>query len=76
MNKKIIACVRLREYGEHVDDHQKEIVNVFKENGYILELTSLNNLDDLIKELKEFKPKKYESNTINFIVKLKKEIEM
>ena len=73
--KKIIACPRLQKYGEHVDDHQKQIVEVFKDEGYILELTENIKLDDLIKEMKNFKPKKYKSNTEKFIKKLIDEID-
>ena len=55
--KKVIVCARLSKYGEHVDDHQKQLTEIFKDEGYVLELTEDNNLDDLIKELKKFNPK-------------------
>lgn len=74
-DKKVIACARLQKYGEHVDDHQLQLVEVFKEAGYILELNENNKLDDLYKNINEFKPKKFISNKENFIDKLKKEIE-
>ena len=73
--KKIIACARLEKYAEHVDDHQEQIVEVFKDEGYILELDENVELDSLIKKIKKFKPKEYKSNTNNFINKLKKEID-
>ena len=72
--KKVIACARLAKYGEHVDDHQTEIVDVFSDEGYILKLDENTNLDDLIKRVKTFRPKKFESNTSNFIKKLEKEL--
>lgn len=72
--KKVIVCARLSKYDEHVDNHQVELSEVFVEEGYVLELTEDNNLDEIYKELKKFKPKKYISNTDNFINKLKKEI--
>ena len=28
-NKKVIACARLAKYGEHVDNHQEELVSIF-----------------------------------------------
>lgn len=74
--KKVIACARREKYGEHVDDHQLELVEVFRDEGYILELTESDNLDDLIEKSKKFKPRKYISNTENFIKMLKKEINM
>ncbi len=73
--KKVIVCARLQKYNEHVDDHQKQLVEVFKDEGYVLELDENNSLDDLIKEIKTFKPKKYKSNTEKFIGNLEKEIE-
>lgn len=72
--KKVIVCARLSKYEEHVDDHQMELLEVFKEEGYVLELSEDNNLDELYKEIKKFKPKKYVSNTEKFIKKLKDEI--
>lgn len=69
--KKVIACARLEKYGEHINDHQKELVSVFAEEGYILEFNDGDNIDDLIKKSKSFKPKKYVSNTENFIKNLK-----
>lgn len=69
--KKVIACARLEKYGEHINDHQKELVSVFAEEGYILEFSDGDDIDDLVKESKSFKPKKYVSNTENFIRNLK-----
>ena len=73
--KKVIACARLAKYGEHVDDHQSEIVDVFSDEGYILKLDESTNLDDLIKKAKAFNPKEFKSNTKNFINKLTNEID-
>ena len=74
-NKKVIACARLEKYGEHINDHQKELVSIFAEDGYILELHENEKLDDVLKKLKNWQPKKYVSNTENFIKNLKEEIE-
>ena len=75
MGKKVIVCSRLSKYGEHVDNHQKQLTEVLKEAGYILELDENNKLNDLIHDLNDFKPKKYISNNTEFIKKLKDEIE-
>ena len=75
MGKKVIVCSRLSKYGEHVDNHQKQLTEVLKEAGYILELDENNKLNDLIHDLNDFKPKKYISNNNEFIKKLKDEIE-
>ena len=74
-NKKVIVCARDMKYDEHVDNHQQELVEVFASEGYVLELNEETKLDDLVKKIKKFKPKKYVSNTNNFLENLKKEIE-
>ena len=73
-NKKVIACARLSKYLEHVDNHQEEILDVFYQEGYILKIDEELNLDDVFKKSKSFKPKKFISNTENFIEKLEEEI--
>lgn len=63
--KKVIAAARLSKYHEHTNDHQKQIVKKFAEDGYILELKDFNKLGKLIEKSKTFKPKKFISNTKN-----------
>lgn len=72
--KKVIACARLEKYGEHVDNHQIELVSIFSEEGYILQLEEDGNLDNVMEKAKSFEPNKYKSNTENFILKLKETI--
>ena len=74
MGKKIIACSRLKKYKEHIDDHQQELVVKFAEEGYILFVDEENSLDEQIEKISSFKPKKYVSNTEEFLKKLKEEI--
>ena len=66
-NKKIIAAARLKKYKEHTNDHQKQIVKTFAEKGYILELKDFSKLDKVLEKAKTFKPKKFKSNTKNFV---------
>ena len=65
--KKVIAAPRLKEYMEHHNNHQKQIIHEFSKKGYILELDDFQNLGKLIEESISFKPKKFESNTDNMI---------
>ena len=66
--KKIIAVPRLSKYGEHVNDHQMQIVENFDKQGYIKGIVDLEDLPNTIKEVKEkFKPNKFVSNTDNII---------
>lgn len=74
-NKKVIAAARLSKYKEHTNDHQKQIVKEFSDEGYILELNDFNKLGKLIEKSKKFKPKKFMSNTKNMIKLLEDYIE-
>ena len=66
-NKKVIAAARLSEYNEHVNDHQLQIIENFTNSGYILNLKDFDKLDKVLKKVEGFKPKKYKSNTENFV---------
>ena len=66
-NKKVITAPRLKEYKEHTNNHQLEIIEKFASKGLILPLYDFDKLDDVLKEVKKFKPKKYQSNTDNMI---------
>jgi len=66
-NKKVIAAPRLKEYGEHVNDHQLEILDEFEKKGYVLALRDFDKLDAVLKKVKTFKPNKYTSNTKNMV---------
>jgi len=73
--KKVIACPRLKKYGEHVDDHQTEIVAAFVQRGHILALeTEDEDFSEVISRVRHFQPKTFISNTEYFIYKLRKEI--
>lgn len=73
-NKKVIAAARLEKYKEHVNDHQLQIIENFSNSGYILPLDNFDDLDKVLNKIKKFKPKKYKSNTSNFIKLLRNEI--
>ncbi len=65
--KKVIAAARLKQYGEHTNDHQLQIIENFTKSGYILSLDDFEDLGKIIKKSKSFKQKKYKSNTKNMI---------
>ena len=67
LSKPIIAAARLEKYGEHVNDHQLEIISEFAKEGFILELRDFSKLERLIEKSKKFKPQKYKSNTENIV---------
>lgn len=62
-NKKVIAVPRLKEYKEHVNDHQLDIIKSFDDAGYIIGLNSVEKLGEALKKVKEFEPKQYVKNT-------------
>ena len=70
-NKKVIACPRLAKYKEHINDHQTQIINEFARAGYILAYNEHDNLEDVLKKIKKFKPQKYVSNSNNLIKMIK-----
>lgn len=61
-NKKIIGVARLAKYGEHVNDHQVQLLTRFSEDGYIIYADDLDKFETYYKKIKRFKPKKYTSN--------------
>lgn len=60
LGKKVIAIPRLHEYGEHVNNHQIEIVDLFNKKGYIIGCMGVEKLQEALNKVKDFKPKKYE----------------
>ena len=64
-HKKIIAVARLKEYDEHENNHQLQVINEFAKQGLLIDGTY--DLNEAIKKLPTFKPNKYESNNANFI---------
>lgn len=67
-DKKVIAIPRLAKYGEHVDDHQIQLINEFKELNLIEPVYEIEELEDAIKISMNKKYNKYVSNT-NIIIK-------
>ncbi len=74
-NKVVIAAPRLKQYGEHTNDHQLQIIDNFSESGYLIKLDDFDKLDEVLAIAKNFKPNKYVSNTQSFIEKLEKYID-
>ncbi len=72
-NKKVIAVPRLSKYGEHINDHQTQIIAKFNDLGYIIGLQDVDELDKAMKEVKKFKPKKFvhdNSKMLNLVTEL------
>lgn len=64
--KKVIAVPRMVKYGEHVDDHQMQIVEQFKELNLICACED-SDLKKAIETVKKKDYKSYQSNTDKII---------
>lgn len=73
--KPVIAAARLKKFKEHTNDHQRQIIDEFSSQGYILELRDFNKLGKMIEKARNFKAKKFKSNTKNMIDLIDKYIE-
>ena len=71
LNKKVLVMPRLSKYKEQHNDHQLEITEEFTKSGYILSFNDEKSFEKQIKKLKNFKPRKYKSNTENMIKLIK-----
>ena len=60
--KRVIAVPRLHKYGEHVNDHQIEIVERFNKNRCIIGVNGVEELKQAIIDSKDFVPNKFEGN--------------
>ncbi len=67
LGKKVIAVPRLAKYNEHVNDHQRQLVEKFNKEGYIIGVENLEKLSEALNKIENFTPRKYVSNTNNFI---------
>ena len=73
-NKKVIAVPRLKEFGEHVDNHQLEVVSKLKQEGLIEMVLELKNLEDSIKNIEKNTFERFKSNTELFIKSIRNDI--
>lgn len=65
--KKVIGVPRLAKYGEHVDDHQVQLIKEFTELNFIEPCYDVDHLNDSIKNVAIKEYNKYVSNTENII---------
>lgn len=73
--KKVIAVPRLAKYGEHVDDHQIQIVNEFEELNYICSCLDVSDLKNIYEKALKTNFQKYVSNTDKYIREIEAFIE-
>ena len=74
MGKRIIIVPRQKKFGEHVDNHQLEMAEVFHEKYNIPIVTQMDTLYDVIKKIDEYKPIKWEENNEKLIKSIENKI--
>lgn len=73
--KKVIAVPRLAKYGEHVDDHQLQLIGQFEEQDLICGLKDVAELKAGLTFVKEHSFNAYQSNTKTIIASIEHFIE-
>lgn len=66
-SKKVIAVPRLAKYGEHVDDHQLQLIEQFKNQNLICGLTDCSELEEALEFVNRHEFDTYESNTEKYL---------
>ena len=65
--KKVIAVPRRAQYGEHVDDHQLQLIKQFDDLNLICSCPDIGKLDVALDTVQRTSYNSYESNTSNII---------
>ena len=73
--KKVIAVPRLAKYGEHVDDHQLQLVKQFDDLNLICSCHDTNKLETALDTVQRTKYNSYKSNTKTIIDNIEDYIE-
>lgn len=60
--KKIIAVPRRKQYGEHVDDHQLQILRQFEQTGQICVCYEVGELEQALERVEQLESVAYVSN--------------
>lgn len=72
LKKRIVAIPRLKDFGEHVDNHQIQLINEFYNIGFIEKVEDMTMLANKIEKVRHKDVKEYKSNTNNVINEIKK----
>lgn len=75
LRKKVIAVPRLKAFGEHVDNHQIQIISEFSDIGFLQKVDNIDKLSEALESIRNFDVKEYISNTKNIIFEIEKYIE-
>lgn len=73
--KKVVAVPRLKKYGEHIDDHQLQLITQFTKSNLISSCEDVSKLGDVLEETKIKKYATYQSNTGRYLKEISEFIE-
>ena len=73
--KKVIAVPRKKKYGEHVDEHQLQIVEEFEQLGIIEPCYEVEDLENAYKKIFEKEYTSYQSNTQAYLKEIEQIVE-
>ncbi len=59
--KTILAAARRQEYGEHVNNHQEQLLTAFEEKGYLIYMKDLSDIRPYLRQAESFRPEPYVS---------------
>jgi len=66
-HKKVIAVPRLHQFNEHVNDHQRQIINIFNEKKYLVGIQNVEDLPEALEKVINFVPEEYKENNQKII---------
>lgn len=70
--KKVIAVPRLARYGEHVDDHQLQIIEQFVDMNFIKGIIDNMEINSIIEKIDSEEFQEYKSNTNRIVNRIDK----
>ena len=73
--KKVIAVPRKKKYGEHVDEHQMQIVEEFEQLDIIEPCYEVEDLENAYKKIFEKEYTAYQSNTQAYLIEIEQIVE-
>lgn len=74
--KKVIVLPRQSRFGEHVDDHQRDLAAAYEQMGLILVAWEKEDILGTIKRAGDWEPQPYVSNTEAFVKNLRGAIQV
>lgn len=70
LGKKVVAVPRLAKYGEHVDDHQLQLIKQFVDTKLICACYDTELLGEALAAAAQMEVREYQSNTKNILEKI------